>query len=200
MVGLAAALSADKAAIVGHDWGAPVAWHAALFRPDRFRGVIGLSVPFRPRGSDAADERDAGDRDIRLLPTLFPDARRRRGGAGARSSRRDPQGPLFGFGRPAASVGAVDGRPRAGNDSAQAAASSPGRRTRSAFPPGSPKPTSTSTPASSPAPASGRPQLVPEYRPQLGTDGAVRRNARHGPGALVAGDRDLVVNFAAWTS
>jgi pimeloyl-ACP methyl ester carboxylesterase len=35
--------------IVGHDWGAPVAWHAALMRPDRFRGVVGLSVPFRPR-------------------------------------------------------------------------------------------------------------------------------------------------------
>jgi pimeloyl-ACP methyl ester carboxylesterase len=39
------------AAIVGHDWGAPVAWHAALLRPDRFRAVIGLSVPYRPRGS-----------------------------------------------------------------------------------------------------------------------------------------------------
>jgi len=51
MVALAAALSPDKAVIVGHDWGAPVAWHAALFRPDRFRGVIGLSVPFRPGGS-----------------------------------------------------------------------------------------------------------------------------------------------------
>ena len=36
--------------IVGHDWGALVAWHAALLRPDRFRAVIGLSVPFRPRG------------------------------------------------------------------------------------------------------------------------------------------------------
>jgi pimeloyl-ACP methyl ester carboxylesterase len=28
-----------------------VAWHTALLRPDRFRGVIGLSVPFRPRGT-----------------------------------------------------------------------------------------------------------------------------------------------------
>lgn len=27
-----------------------MAWHAALLRPDRFRAVIGLSVPFRPRG------------------------------------------------------------------------------------------------------------------------------------------------------
>jgi pimeloyl-ACP methyl ester carboxylesterase len=51
MVGLAQALSPDKAVIVGHDWGAPVAWHAALFRPDRFRGVVGLSVPFWPRGT-----------------------------------------------------------------------------------------------------------------------------------------------------
>ena len=37
--------------IAGHDWGAPVAWHAALLRPDRFRAVVGLSVPFRPRGA-----------------------------------------------------------------------------------------------------------------------------------------------------
>lgn len=51
MVGLLDALEAPTAVIAGHDWGAPVAWHAALLRPDRFRGVVGLSVPFRPRGS-----------------------------------------------------------------------------------------------------------------------------------------------------
>lgn len=51
MVGLLEALGAKSAVIAGHDWGAPVAWHAALLRPDRFRAVIGLSVPFRPRGS-----------------------------------------------------------------------------------------------------------------------------------------------------
>lgn len=50
MVGLLDALGADSAVIAGHDWGAPVAWNAALMRPDRFRAVIGLSVPFRPRG------------------------------------------------------------------------------------------------------------------------------------------------------
>jgi pimeloyl-ACP methyl ester carboxylesterase len=50
MVGLVAALGAKDAVIVGHDWGAPVAWHAALLRPDVFRAVAGLSVPFRPRG------------------------------------------------------------------------------------------------------------------------------------------------------
>jgi pimeloyl-ACP methyl ester carboxylesterase len=49
MVGLLDALGAPNAVIAGHDWGAPVAWHAALLRPDRFRAVIGLSVPYRPR-------------------------------------------------------------------------------------------------------------------------------------------------------
>lgn len=50
MVGVLDALGTDTAVIAGHDWGAPVAWHAALLRPDRFRAVIGLSVPYRPRG------------------------------------------------------------------------------------------------------------------------------------------------------
>src|SRR5246500_2479599 len=49
MVGLLDALGERQAVIVGHDWGAPVAWHAALLRPDRFRAVIGLSVPFLSR-------------------------------------------------------------------------------------------------------------------------------------------------------
>jgi pimeloyl-ACP methyl ester carboxylesterase len=49
MVGLVDALGGGPAVIAGHDWGAPVAWHAALLRPDKFRGVIGLSTPFRPR-------------------------------------------------------------------------------------------------------------------------------------------------------
>jgi pimeloyl-ACP methyl ester carboxylesterase len=47
------ALGEDHAVVAGHDWGAPVAWHAGLFRPDRVRGVIALSVPYRPRGSAA---------------------------------------------------------------------------------------------------------------------------------------------------
>jgi epoxide hydrolase A/B len=53
MVGLLDALHAPTAVIVGHDWGATVAWHAALLRPDRFRAVVGLSVPLRPRSKVA---------------------------------------------------------------------------------------------------------------------------------------------------
>jgi pimeloyl-ACP methyl ester carboxylesterase len=53
VIGLLDALGEERAVVVGHDWGAPVAWHTALFRPDRVRGVVGLSVPFRPRGAEA---------------------------------------------------------------------------------------------------------------------------------------------------
>jgi pimeloyl-ACP methyl ester carboxylesterase len=47
------ALGEERAVVAGHDWGAPVAWHTALLRPERVRAVIGLSVPHRPRGSAA---------------------------------------------------------------------------------------------------------------------------------------------------
>ena len=44
------ALGEEAVVVVGHDWGTPVAWHTALLRPDRVRGVVGLSVPHLPRG------------------------------------------------------------------------------------------------------------------------------------------------------
>ena len=50
LIGLLDALQAPTAIIVGHDWGATIAWHAARLRPDRFRAVACLSVPYRPRG------------------------------------------------------------------------------------------------------------------------------------------------------
>ena len=53
MVALVAALGETRAAIVGHDWGAMVAWSAALMRPDLFQAVAALSVPFRARHPQA---------------------------------------------------------------------------------------------------------------------------------------------------
>jgi pimeloyl-ACP methyl ester carboxylesterase len=50
MVELVKALGESQAVIVGHDWGAPVAWNSALLRPDLFRAVVGMSVPFSPPG------------------------------------------------------------------------------------------------------------------------------------------------------
>ncbi|MER0443967.1 alpha/beta hydrolase [Streptomyces sp. Edi4] len=50
VVALVRALGEEKAYVVGHDWGAPVAWHTALLRPDLVLGVAGLSVPPPVRG------------------------------------------------------------------------------------------------------------------------------------------------------
>jgi len=50
IIGLLDALQEEQAVVIGHDLGAPIAWNAALMRPDRIRGVVALSVPYRPRG------------------------------------------------------------------------------------------------------------------------------------------------------
>lgn len=50
IVALVQALGEKQAVIIGHDWGAPVAWHCAMLRPDVFPKVIALSVPHRLRG------------------------------------------------------------------------------------------------------------------------------------------------------
>ncbi|GAA2793154.1 alpha/beta hydrolase [Saccharopolyspora taberi] len=47
------ALGERDAVIVGHDWGAMIAWTTALLRPDRVRGVAALSIPFIPRGQQS---------------------------------------------------------------------------------------------------------------------------------------------------
>ncbi|WP_406431047.1 alpha/beta hydrolase [Streptomyces sp. NBC_00631] len=64
VVGLIRELGEETAFVVGHDWGAPVAWHTALLRPDLVRGVAGLSVPPPFRGAQpplrAMEERFGG--------------------------------------------------------------------------------------------------------------------------------------------
>lgn len=50
MVDLVRVLGETQAVVVGHDWGAAVAWHCALLRPDCFRAVAGLSIPYAPPG------------------------------------------------------------------------------------------------------------------------------------------------------
>lgn len=47
--GVLDALGERTAVVVGHDWGAPIAWHCALLYPERFRAVAALSVPYTPR-------------------------------------------------------------------------------------------------------------------------------------------------------
>ena len=49
VVGLLDDVGAEQAALVGHDFGAVVAWTAPLLHPGRFRAVAGLSLPPVPR-------------------------------------------------------------------------------------------------------------------------------------------------------
>ena len=50
VVGVVDAIDNGKVTVVGHDWGAPIAWNSALLRPDLFSGVAGLSVPYSAGG------------------------------------------------------------------------------------------------------------------------------------------------------
>lgn len=49
LIGLLDALGEEQAFVVGHDWGAYCAWHLCLFRPDRVKALVALSVQYRPR-------------------------------------------------------------------------------------------------------------------------------------------------------
>ena len=54
LVGVLDALNIRSAVLVGHDWGANVVQKAMVMRPDRFRAVVTLSIPFKPRGEISA--------------------------------------------------------------------------------------------------------------------------------------------------
>src|ERR1700722_2278396 len=49
-------LGATRATVIGHDFGALVAWALALIHPDRVHAVAGLSVPYVPRTPVAPTE------------------------------------------------------------------------------------------------------------------------------------------------
>ncbi|XP_028549402.1 bifunctional epoxide hydrolase 2 isoform X4 [Dendrobium catenatum] len=49
LVALINALGQEQVFVVGHDWGAILAWNLCVFRPDKVKAMINLSVIFRPR-------------------------------------------------------------------------------------------------------------------------------------------------------
>jgi pimeloyl-ACP methyl ester carboxylesterase len=75
VVGAVAATGAEQAVVVGHDWGAMAAWYSALMRPDVFRAVAAMSVPYiapipaPPEGVTMNDvmRQAAGERDYYRL-------------------------------------------------------------------------------------------------------------------------------------
>ena len=111
IAGLLDDVGAEKATIIGHDWGAIVAWTFPLLYPDRVAAVAGLSVPPVPRSvqppgatfrqtfgdnffyilyfqqpgvADAELARDPATTMRRML-THFGDGRRRGGAADVRA-------------------------------------------------------------------------------------------------------------------
>lgn len=62
--------------VVGHDFGASVAWNAAMMRPDRFRAVFGMSVAFQRLGGPSFLDRlrEAGREDFYMFAQIQPEA------------------------------------------------------------------------------------------------------------------------------
>lgn len=56
VAGLVDAMGEKKAALVGHDWGAIVAWNAMLLHPDKFSRLAAMSVPYGGRAAGPPTE------------------------------------------------------------------------------------------------------------------------------------------------
>ncbi|KAJ0566197.1 putative soluble epoxide hydrolase [Helianthus annuus] len=54
LIGLLDAITneGEKVFVVGHDWGALIAWNLCLFRPDRVKALFNMSVAFQPWNPD----------------------------------------------------------------------------------------------------------------------------------------------------
>ena len=66
LVGVLDALRIPSAVLVGHDWGSDAAARAMVMRPDRFRAMVSLAIPFQPRceisGFDEIRRQGLGER------------------------------------------------------------------------------------------------------------------------------------------
>jgi pimeloyl-ACP methyl ester carboxylesterase len=58
-------LDQQRVCMVGHDWGAQIAWHLALLEPQRVESVVGMAVPFGGRAKKPA---------IEIMRQLHPDS------------------------------------------------------------------------------------------------------------------------------
>ena len=84
------ALEIPVADVVGHDWGANVAWAVAAWHPDRVRSLTAVSVP-HPAAYTAALRADPEQKERSAYIRLFWQAGQGRGGAARR--RRAPAAP-----------------------------------------------------------------------------------------------------------
>ncbi|SNS31125.1 Pimeloyl-ACP methyl ester carboxylesterase [Granulicella rosea] len=76
LVAVLDAAGVATATVVGHDFGANIAWNAAMMRPDRFTAVCSLSVQFRPLGGPSFLDRlrAAGKDDFYWFHMMRPES------------------------------------------------------------------------------------------------------------------------------
>jgi len=76
LIGVLDHLDIERSALVGHDFGADIAWNAALMRPDRFSAVFSISIPFHPHGWPhfLGKVRTAGALDFYMFRQMQPEA------------------------------------------------------------------------------------------------------------------------------
>ena len=188
LVGLLDALEADTAVIIGHDWGANIAWQTARLRPDRFRAVVALSVPFRPRSPVPPTSVMPRTADAQFYQLYFQEP-----GVAEAEFERDPRVTVHTmlYGVSGEGIGARRAVAASGG-----AAPTPGMVPRgggmlrgSGAPPTLPRWLNEADvdfyagriqALRLPRPA----QLLSQHRPQLGTDGAFRGPEGYRPGAL----------------
>lgn len=148
---LVQALGEETAVIIGHDWGANIAAASALLHPEVFRAVGLLSVPYTPPGGPRPSDvfaqmgGDGGGQEFYVSYFQQP-------GRAEAEIEPDVRGWLSGF---YAALSADTMRRRA---SPTRTSSAPVERCATDSPkvnclPGSPKPTSTTAPENSSAPA-----------------------------------------------
>jgi pimeloyl-ACP methyl ester carboxylesterase len=92
-LGVVEALGEEAAVIIGHDWGSPIAANSALLRPDVFRAVALLSVPYHPTGRRPPTEAFAemgGDEEFYIVYFQEP-------GRAEAEAELDVRGWLLGF-------------------------------------------------------------------------------------------------------
>lgn len=91
IAGLLDDVGAERAILIGHDWGSPVATNFPLFFPDRVAAVAALSVPPVPRASGPPTQiwrRMAGDNFFYILYFQEPGVADAELGADVRESMR----------------------------------------------------------------------------------------------------------------
>ena len=74
VAGLVDALGEEDAILIGHDWGAFVAWSCMLLHPRKFNSLIAMSVPYGGRGNrNPIDQMKAGYGDNFYYMLYFQD-------------------------------------------------------------------------------------------------------------------------------